>query len=751
MVTGAKTVLCPPALQVAGTIRFLGNGLVMPFRSLDSRTDRRGSLRLLRLLLAVSVALPLVLFAGIGWRERWEAQDEAEHNSRKNALILHEHVLKVFDTMAQVLDRVDERIHGLSWREIAESEALHRYLKTLEGELAQIGAIGLTDPDGYVRNSSLVFPARNTYIGDRADFREQRERDSGLLIAGPVADPATGKPSFGISRRRSSPGGPDGRFDGMIAAIVNPDYFASFYRQIIGTEGESIALIRDDGAMLMRFPTLDPTRPNAPLPTLPAGYGLRAEIQRQPDEGIFRTGDSHVQGLDRVFAYKRVGAFPIHVVYGLDQTQVTRSWWRNMALDAAFVAPATLALALIAWLAYSRAASESAAVRRWADEVRNRERLEEALRQSQKMEALGQLTGGVAHDFNNLLTAALANLHLLARHLPGDGQRFLAGARTALERAEKLTRQLLSFSRQDAVNPTVVELGDSLRGMGDLLERSVRADVALEWEIAPVPMAVAVDPVQLEMAVLNLVLNARDAMPGGGRIRIAAAPGPEPRMARIEVSDTGAGMPADVMARAFDPFFTTKGVGKGTGLGLSMVYGFARQSGGNAAIDSRPGAGTRVRIDLPLTDARPEETAPIPTAPAADLRPLRILVVEDNPLVLMATVEGLTQEGFTVETAEDGVTALTLLETDRDFDLVVSDVVMPGGVSGIDLARHIRENWPQLRVLLASGYSPESLANMGADTASVLAKPFTPDQLAARIRSLTQTGPAGGVTADGIK
>lgn len=726
----------------------------MPFRSLDSRTDRRGSLRLLRLLLAVSVALPLVLFAGIGWRERWEAQDEAERNSRKNALILHEHVLKVFDTMAQVLDRVDERIHGRSWREIAESEALHRSLKTLGSELAQIGAIGLTDPDGYVRNSNLFFPARNSYIGDRADFREQRERDSGLLIAGPVADPASGKPSFGISRRRSSPGGPDGRFDGMIAAIVDPDYFASFYRQVISTEGETVALIRDDGTMLMRFPILDPTRPNAALPTLPADRGLRAEIRLQPDEGIFRTSSSHVQGLDRVFAYKRVGAFPIYVVYGQDQTQVTRSWWRNMALDAAFVAPATLALALIAWLAYSRAASESAAVRRWADEVRNRERLEEALRQSQKMEALGQLTGGVAHDFNNLLTAALANLHLLARHLPADGQRFLAGTRTALERAEKLTRQLLSFSRQDAVNPTVVDLGGSLRGMGDLLERSVRADVALEWEIAPVPMAVAVDPVQLEMAVLNLVLNARDAMPGGGRIRIAAAPigaAPEPRTVRIEVSDTGAGMPADVMARAFDPFFTTKGVGKGTGLGLSMVYGFARQSGGNAAIDSRPGEGTRVYVDLPLTDARPDETASVPTAPAADLRPLRILVVEDNPLVLMATVEGLTQDGFTVETAEDGVTALTLLESDRNFDLVVSDVVMPGGVSGIDLARHIRENWPQLRVLLASGYSPESLANMGADTASVLVKPFTPDQLAARIRSLTQAGPAGGGTADGIK
>ncbi|PWC39085.1 ATP-binding protein [Azospirillum sp. TSO35-2] len=710
----------------------------MPFRSLDSFVNRTGSLRLLRLLLAVSVALPLVLFAGIGWRERSEAQTEAEQNGHKNALILHEHVLKVFDTLAQVLDRVDERIRGEDWGAIAASEALHRYLRTLTGELDQVSAIGVTDPEGVVRNSSLGFPPRNLYVGGSAAFREQRERDAGLLIGGSITDPVSRKPSFGISRRRSSPGGPDGTFDGLINATVDPDYFARFYQRVLNTDGESVSLVREDGQILMRYPAFGF---DAPV-MLPPDRGLLAELRQRPDEGVFRA-DSYVQGVDRLFAYKRVGDFPVYVVYGLDQAQVARGWWRNMALDAAFVAPATLALALIAWLAYSRAVSESAAVRRWAEEARNRERLEDALRQSQKMEALGQLTGGVAHDFNNLLTAALANLHLMGRLLPAEGQRFLAGANTALERAEKLTRQLLSFSRQEAVNPTVVDLGDSLRRMADLLERSVRADIALEWDIAAAPMAVAVDPVQLEMAVLNLVLNARDAMPDGGRIRITAGPAAAGlRTARIEVVDTGSGMPPEVVARAFDPFFTTKGVGKGTGLGLSMVYGFARQSGGNAGIDSRPGAGTRVHIDLPLTDAPPPATPTIATAPAvAPDQPLRILLVEDNALVLLATVEGLTLEGFTVETAEHGVAALELLEHDTDFDLVVSDVVMPHGVSGIDLARRIRERWPHLRVLLASGYSPESLATMGADTASVLAKPFTPDQLAARIRTIVASTP----------
>ncbi len=703
----------------------------MPFRSFDT-ASRAGSLRLLRLLLAVSVAMPLVLFAGIGWREQREATAEAGRSSRKTALVLHEHVLKVFDTMAQVLGRVDERTRGMAWTEIATSEPLHRYLKTLDEELDQIGVIGVTDPQGIIQSSSILFPSRRTSIEGRAYFRTQRERDAGFLIGESIISHASGFRTFGISRRRTSA---DGGFDGIIHATVEPDYFISFYRRVLTAKGETVSLVRSDGQVLLRYPTYDNDRPV----TLPPNRGLRQAVLTEPDEGVF-TGTGYSDGVERFYAYKKVGAFPIYVVYAVDASVVATAWWRNMALDAAFVAPATLALALLAWLAYSRARSESAALERWSEEVRNRQRLEDALRQSQKMEALGQLTGGVAHDFNNLLTAALTNLHLLARHLPDEARRYLTGANTALERAEKLTRQLLSFSRQDAINPSVVELGGSLRDMADLLERSIRADIALDWDIAPIPLAIAVDPVQLELAILNLVLNARDAMPGGGRIRLSVQPGPEPGQARIEVADSGAGMTPDVQARAFEPFFTTKDTGKGTGLGLSMVYGFVRQSGGTATIDSRPGEGTRVRLDFPLSD-RPAAPPPPPAeAVAADpQQPLRVLMVEDNALVLLAMVEGLSQEGFQVETAEHGAAALEFLEQDSAFDVVISDVVMPYGVSGIDLARRIRERWPHLCVLLASGYSPESLATMGAGTATVLAKPFTPDQLAARVRAILAT------------
>ncbi|MBP2228028.1 two-component system NtrC family sensor kinase [Azospirillum agricola] len=714
----------------------------MPFPMLDSLAGRTGSLRLLRLLLAVSVSLPLVLFAGIGWREERETWAEAERNSRKTALILHEHVLKVFDTIEQVLDRVNERIDGMAWTEIAGSQPLHRYLKILDDDLEQVGVIAVTDPDGVIRAASNRFPTRNAYIGGRAYFRTQKERDAGLLVGESMISQATGRRSFGLSRRRGALGATDGAFDGLVHATVNPDYFTHFYHRVLADRGETVSLVRADGQVLLRYPAYDDNR----TVILPPNRGLLKAVLSQPDEGSF-AGISYSKGIERFYAYKKVGDFPVYVVYAIDSAMVGAIWWRNMALDAAFAAPATLALALLAWLAYSRARSESQAVRRWAEEVRNRQRLEETLRQSQKMEALGQLTGGVAHDFNNLLTAALANLHLLARHLPDEARRFLNGANTALERAEKLTRQLLSFSRQEAVNPAVVDFADSLRQMGDLLERSIRADIALDWDLTPTPLPIAVDPVQLELAVLNLVLNARDAMPQGGRVRLSLRPGPAPLTARLEIADTGAGMTPEVQARAFDPFFTTKETGKGTGLGLSMVYGFARQSGGSVAIDSRPGEGTRVRIDLPLSPPpAPPPPLPAETADRPD-RPPRVLVVEDNALVLLATVEGLAQEGFTVETADHGVAALEILETDQAFDIVVSDVVMPHGVSGIDLARRIRERWPHLRVLLASGYSPESLATMGADTAAVLAKPFTPDQLAARIRAILATPAPPGAGA----
>lgn len=696
-------------------------------------------LRLLRAMLVASVLVPSVLFAVIAWRDYHAVVAETERTTNKTVQVLHEHLHKIFDTVQQTLDRIDERTQGMSWDEIARSEALHVYLKTLDDELPHMGVIALIDPQGFTRSLSRTFPLEPNNVGDREYLRVQKERDAGLFISEPVIGRTTKVKQFNVSRRRSGPGGPDGAFNGILVAALHADYFNDFYSRVLPGGGESIAILRQDGTVLMRVPDRED-----PFPArLSPANGLMQAIARGAGEGMYRN-ISQVDGIDRLYAFKRVAPYPVYVTYGVPQSRIMATWRRNMLLYAAFALPATLALVGITSLAIRRARSEAVAVRRWSAEVRNRESLEAALRQSQKMEALGQLTGGVAHDFNNLLTAALANLHLMAPHLPAAGTRYLDGTRTALERARKLTGQLLAFSRQEAVDPQVVDLADSLRAMEDLLERSVRADIRLDWDLGTGPQRVEVDPLQLEMAVLNLVLNARDALPDGGRIRISSRagvgiePGVEDRGAGtvvLEIADTGTGMPPDVAARAFDPFFTTKEEGKGTGLGLSMVYGFARQSGGTARIESAPGRGTVVRLALPATAKGPAADIPAPEAADGDAGPVRLLVVEDNALVLMATVEGLVQEGFEVLTADHGAAALELLEQDSAFDVIVSDVVMPYGVSGIDLARRVRERWPHIRVLLTSGYSPESLTGLGSD-AAVLPKPFTPDQLAARIRGL---------------
>ncbi|WP_448202532.1 ATP-binding protein [Azospirillum sp. sgz302134] len=703
----------------------------MPFRFLESLADQSvRMLRLLRVLLAASVLVPTLLFAGIAWRDYQAVVAQTERNMHKTLQVLHEHMLKVFDTVEQVLDRVDERTRGMEWDEIARSEALSIYLKTLSDELPQLAVLGMADAEGRVRALSESLPRNPRSIADREYFRVLKERDTGIFIGEPIIGNSTGTRQFNVSRRRTTPGGPDGAFGGVLVAGLDTDYFNDFYKRVVSGGKESIAIVREDGVVLSRFPV--PQGDGGPRMIWRGGL-LRA-VEGGRTEGFYRNV-SQFDGIERLLVFKRVAPYPLYVVYGVPQTEIVAAWRRNMLLYAAFAIPATLALAGITWLAMRRARSEVAAVRRWAEEVRTRESLEAALRQSQKLEALGQLTGGVAHDFNNLLTAALTNLHLMARTLPEPSARYMDGARSALERAKTLTSQLLAFSRQEAVDPKVIDLGESLRGMADLLERSIRADIALDWDLAAEPMRVEVDPVQVELAVLNLVVNARDAMPQGGRIRIAARPEANGTV-RLEVADTGAGMPPEVAARAFEPFFTTKSTGKGTGLGLSMVYGFARQSGGSAAIDSAPGQGTTVRITLPLTAKPRTEDAPAPesAAPGAE-KTLRVLVVEDNALVLMATVDGLSQEGFEVATADHGAAALELLEADSRFDAIVSDVVMPYGVSGIDLARRVHERWPHIRVMLISGYSPESLTGLGADTA-VLPKPFTPDQLAARIRAL---------------
>ncbi len=397
------------------------------------------------------------------------------------------------------------------------------------------------------------------------------------------------------------------------------------------------------------------------------------------------------------------------------------------------------------------------------DITRQRE-FEEQLRQSQKMEAVGQLTGGLAHDFNNLLTGITGSLEMMqvrvAQGRVAEVDRYIAAAQGAARRAAALTHRLLAFSRRQTLAPKPTDVKQLVAGMEELIRRTVGPAIAIETVNAAGLWPSLIDPSQLENAVLNLCINARDAMPDGGRITIETANRWMDKRAAGErgldagqyislcVSDTGAGMPPDVIAKAFDPFFTTKPIGMGTGLGLSMIYGFAKQSGGTVSIYSEIGQGTLVCVYLPrhLGDADAGELAPEEREPPRAASGETVLVVDDEPTVRMLVVEVLEELGYTAIEAGDGAAALRVLNSDARIDLLVTDVGLPGGMNGRQVADAARTVRAGLKVLFITGYAENAVLSHGHldPGMHVVTKPFSLETLASRIRELIAGPPAGG-------
>lgn len=389
-----------------------------------------------------------------------------------------------------------------------------------------------------------------------------------------------------------------------------------------------------------------------------------------------------------------------------------------------------------------------------ARDITEKRLLEAELRQSQKMEAVGRLTGGIAHDFNNLLSVIVGNMQLLTRSLQ-QTPRLLRQAETALNaamRGGELIKRLLAFARQQVLEPRTVDLNALIGGMYELLRRSLTGDIEIHRELALDTWFTRADPGQLENAVLNLVINARDAMPAGGVITIATrnvtiGTDRQPRedgltpgeYALLEVADSGAGMSAETLKRVFEPFFTTKEVGKGSGLGLSMVYGFVKQSGGHVHIVSAPQQGTKVQLYFPRSQADADQTKPEGTVQEDLPRGHEtILVVEDNAEVRGTTVEILTSLGYRVHEAANGHQALERFMRHPDIALVFTDVMLPGGLLGTQLVEKLTERRAELKVLLTSGFSDSSLMHRSLldGTVELLLKPYQLEELARRVRAL---------------
>jgi signal transduction histidine kinase/CheY-like chemotaxis protein len=410
-----------------------------------------------------------------------------------------------------------------------------------------------------------------------------------------------------------------------------------------------------------------------------------------------------------------------------------------------------------------RAGEIEAANRQLLSQIEERERVESTLRQMQRLEAVGQLTSGVAHDFNNLLTVIIGNLGFIEKGLDGSAnaklRQRLSHMRLAAERGAKLTAQLLAFSRRQRLEPKPTDLNDALANMRDLLESSLGGSVQIKTVFRESLWPALVDPTQVELVVLNLAINARDASPVGGSITLETAnvslgtpEKPEEPSAgeyvMIAVTDKGSGMPKDVLAKAFEPFFTTKDIGKGSGLGLSQVLGFAKQSNGGVRIESRPGEGTCVKVYLPRAAA--SEIAAIDERSRAaaphSWKDAIILLVDDDEAVREVAASMLRDVGYGVTEAGSGGAALDLLNRERRFDLVVLDFAMPG-MNGMDLAREVHSKFPAMPVLFITGYADNSaLAEIG--DARLVKKPFLGDELVTKVQTALaqlKRGPRGQV------
>ena len=699
-------------------------------------TARHAAIRLLKLMMVASLVLPAVLFGFAAWTSYSNIKRVTDDRIDRSLDILHEHALKVLQTLQRTVAEIDEITRGMSDPSIRANEAaLHARLKKIVEALPQLQGITIIDSDGYPLVSANVLPVpKNVSFAQRDYFTAQANRDVGTYVSRVHYPRMPGIDTyfFSVSQRRLSL---DGKFNGIVSVAVLPAYFNGFYGRMASSDGSYFALVRADGRFLARYPIL-----KDPLVALDSDSELRSRIGSGHERALF-TVDSQVDHIKRRIGYRKITGFPLYVLAGLETSAVTHEWLSYMSGHLIFGLPATALIFALLGLALRR-------TKRLYDEADRREAAEGALRQAQRLEAIGQLTGGVAHDFNNLLMIISGSVQRLRGELADSKQtRLLDMIATATQRGETLTRQLLTYSRQQTLTPEVIDLTQRLPQIRELLTRSLHGNIEIKVDVPGGPCAVRVDPGEFELAILNLAVNAKDAMPQGGTLTIraklvtlrgeASDEGLSGEFVAVRVADTGQGIPSDVLTRVFEPFFTTKDFGKGTGLGLSQVYGFAKQSGGTATVSSTDGRGTAVTLYLPRSHDKPEPvvvTSPMQgPAKAAGTA----LLVEDNSDVAEVGAGLMRQLGYRVRSVVNAQAAIAALRLDPEVDLVFSDILMPGGKNGLDLAEEIGERYPDIPVLLTTGYSA-SAQDAVARGVVVLQKPYDLESLRRHIREAVE-------------
>jgi two-component system NtrC family sensor kinase len=684
---------------------------------------------------AACIVLPAILFVGLARVDYQIERDHVQEDVATTSAALAEHAQTVVQTADLVLGRVLEHIGTMDWRDLADTRATHDFLVHLQRQLPQVEAVYLIDPNGILAASSRAWPMPRYDVRDTPYFMAAKARDDNrAVISPPFPDTKSGTNGFMISRRRMR----GDVFDGVVAVTLSQRYFETFYRTILPHPGESSAgLVRTDGTVLVRFPGPAADRPVM----LPPSNPVLVAAHEGRESGVF-AGRSDIDGIDRIGGFRRLHDLPLLAGYAVNRSVFLATWILHAAVIGVCAILLSILLLATEYLVRRKTAIEHDTLRRLVEETERRRQAEAMAQQSQKMEALGRLTGGVAHDFNNLLAVILGAIELAQKHV-GDARsaRMLRTATQAAQRGAKLTAQMLAFSRKHEIAIEPVDVNSVIRGMNELLRRTLGPAVRLRHDLAGQLGAARADKAQLELALLNLALNARDAMPDGGeltfRTRALSQYSRDGLTAgdyvSVQVSDTGAGMTNEVLSRAHEPFFTTKGPGHGTGLGLSMVYGLAKELGGIMTIDSTVGAGTTVTLYLRGSNSVPVRSAPKAEGHATPPVPGRILLVDDDDDVRCSIQALLEDQGHAVVAAAGGPEALDVLGRDRRFDVLIFDFAMPR-MNGCQLAQEVVKSWPSAPVMFVSGYAENDALRPWSDRGyETVRKPFNTRDLGAAI------------------
>ncbi|WP_406869073.1 ATP-binding protein [Paraburkholderia fungorum] len=690
-------------------------------------------------LLITAIVLPCVYVAAMAFSDLRTRMADATDVTLRTVRVAEEHALKVFD-MNETLDaRVVDLTQGLDDNGVrAQEREIHEKLRTMGGGYPQVAAVSIFGHEGDLLATSRFYPAPVLSIAERDDFIGIRDGKSLEHVSKVMAGHVTGEQLFntGVERRAA-----DGSFAGVVSVALRPSYFDAFYRELLGGNGSTpmtMSLLRADGAILAHYPR----RLGEPLALGPASPLAKALAQGRR-AGVVRM-HSDIDGDNVILAFRRVGAYPVYVSCAYRTAAIWGAWYRHLSVLILSMFTPSIVLWCVIWLSLRRLGAEEEAWERWQAEASMRRSIESAYRQSRKMEALGNLVGSVAHDFNNLLMVVSANVQIARRRGTPGLDRELSAIERALKSGQSLTRQLLGVARKQPLRSETLALERWLPACRELLRASLGAKISLVIDIGVNIWPMRVDVAELELALINVAVNARDAMPNGGRFTVRAANITFRRedgfpltgdFVQLSLEDTGSGMPPEVLARAFEPLYTTKPTGMGTGLGLPQVFAFCERSGGLAAIDSAIGAGTSVRLYLPRATAEPEAEVPAETGVEESSTPpgLRILLVEDNDEVAAGTEALLQMMGHQVTSVSNADTALRLFDdahakqarTGRPlpFDLVLSDIHMPGTMNGIDLAEAVLAFDTRLPVILVTGYA-EELDRARHVNVRVLSKPF---------------------------